>query len=61
MDWLREEFPDGTDFVIIGPKFQTLRRQTMDRVLRARLGLNRDPGEVVVGYNQSAANSKVCF
>ena len=34
---LAEEFTDGMQFIVVTPAFQTLRQQTFDRIVKAKL------------------------
>ena len=44
---LAEKFSDGLQFVVIMPAFQTLRQQTFDRIVKAKLASAADSGIVI--------------
>ena len=53
-DWFRlscqkltEMFPKGLHFVVVMPAFQTLRQQTFDRIVKAKLAESTDDGVVI--------------
>ena len=44
---LANTFPDGLHFVVVMPAFQTLRQQTVDRIVKAKLANATDRGIVI--------------
>lgn len=44
---LAERFSDGLQFVVVMPAFQTLRQQTFDRIVKAKLASAADTGIVI--------------
>ncbi|KAK9815938.1 hypothetical protein WJX72_012295 [[Myrmecia] bisecta] len=55
---LQQHFHQGMSFIIVGPKFQTLKRQTLERVFDAGLADEREPADVVMAYIESAKTRK---
>lgn len=44
---LAQRFPEGMQFVVVMPAFQTLRQQTFDRIVKAKLANATDTGIVI--------------
>lgn len=44
---LAQRFSDGLQFVVVMPAFQTLRQQTFDRIVKAKLADAADTGIVI--------------
>lgn len=55
---LAQRFPDGMQFVVVMPAFQTLRQQTFDRIVKAKLANATDSGIVIPTIWSAKVSSK---